>query len=50
MPRPERIEFEDAYYHVMNRGRDGGRRNLFFSKEYYETFLQTLAEPLSGLT
>ena len=44
MPRPERIEFEDAYYHVMNRGRDGGRRNLFFSKEYYETFLQTLAE------
>jgi putative transposase len=44
MPRPERIEYEDAYYHVMNRGRDGGRRNLFFSKEYFDAFLQTLAE------
>lgn len=44
MPRPERIEYEDAYYHVMNRGRDKGRRNLFLSKDYYEAFQETLAE------
>jgi len=44
MPRPERIEYQDAYYHVMNRGRDGGRRDIFLSKEYYEAFLGTLAE------
>ena len=44
MPRPVRIEYEDAYYHVMNRGRDKGRRKLFLSKDYYEAFLKTLEE------
>lgn len=44
MPRAERIEYEGAYYHVMNRGRDGGRVNLFHSPEYYQAFLQTLQE------
>ncbi|TQV76697.1 hypothetical protein FLL45_01685 [Aliikangiella marina] len=44
MPRPERIEYENAYYHVMNRGRDRGRINLFHSTLYFQTFLQTLEE------
>ena len=42
MPRPTRIEYEDAYYHVMNRGR--GRQQIFHSAEYYAAFLDTLAE------
>jgi hypothetical protein len=27
MPRPLRLEFENAWYHVMNRG--AGKRNIF---------------------
>ena len=50
MPRPERIEYEDAYYHVMNRGRDRGRVKIFESSEYYETFLTTLEEAVEKLT
>jgi len=42
MPRPLRIEYEDAYYHVMNRGR--GRQNIFHDKDYFEAFLKTLEE------
>ncbi len=42
MPRPLRIEFEDACYHVMNRGR--GRQRIFHAKAYYDAFLKTLAE------
>jgi len=42
MPRPIRIEYEDAYYHVMNRGRN--HEAIFHSKEYYQTFLKTLEE------
>jgi len=42
MPRPIRIEYEDAYYHVMNRGR--GRQKIFHSEEYYNAFLKTLEE------
>jgi putative transposase len=42
MPRPLRIEYEGAYYHVMNRGR--GRRLIFHDKRYYRAFLDTLAE------
>jgi len=42
MPRPIRIEYENAYYHVMNRG--GGRRAIFHSEEYFKLFLQTLNE------
>jgi len=42
MPSPIRIEYEDAYYHVMNRGR--GRQLIFHSDEYYQAFLDTLAE------
>ena len=42
MPRPIRIEYEDAYYHVMNRGRR--HENIFHSEEYFKLFLSTLEE------
>jgi REP element-mobilizing transposase RayT len=42
MPRPVRIEYEDAYYHVMNRGR--GRKAIFHGDAYYKAFLRTLEE------
>ncbi len=42
MPRPERIEYENAFYHVMNRGR--ARQTIFHDKDYYQIFLDTLAE------
>ena len=42
MPRTERLEYENAYYHVMNRGR--GRQNVFHGRVYFEAFLDCLAE------
>ena len=42
MPRPLRIDYEDAYYHVMNRGRS--RQKIFHDKRYFEAFLNTLKE------
>jgi putative transposase len=42
MPRPLRLEFEDACYHVMNRG--AGFRNIFEDKEHRLLFLEILAE------
>jgi len=42
MPRPLRIEFENAYYHVMNRG--AGRKNIFKSNQHREIFIELLAE------
>ena len=42
MPRPERLEYKGAFYHVMNRGR--GRENIFHGREYYDAFLQTVEE------
>ena len=42
MPRPLRIEFENACYHVMNRGR--GRQTIFHDERYYQAFLQGLSE------
>ncbi len=42
MVRPLRLEYEDAYYHVMNRGR--GRQRIFHDSAYYQAFLQTLSE------
>jgi len=42
MPRPTRIQYEDALYHVMNRGR--GRQTIFHGSAYYSAFLQTLKE------
>lgn len=42
MPRPLRIEFENAYYHVMNRSVAG--RSVFSSPESYQDFLDILGE------
>jgi len=42
MVRPLRIEYENAFYHVMNRGR--GRQQIFHDKSYYEAFLEVLAQ------
>ena len=42
MARPQRIEYENALYHVMNRGR--GRQTIFHGEEYYQDFLLTLSE------
>ena len=42
MSRPLRIEYENAYYHVMNRGR--GRRAIFHGDDYFEAFQKSLDE------
>jgi len=42
MPRPLRIEYEGAYYHVMSRGRRG--KPVFRGDAYYNAFLKTLDE------
>jgi REP element-mobilizing transposase RayT len=42
MPRPTRIQYPHAFYHVMNRGR--GRQNIFHGAAYYQAFLKTLEE------
>jgi putative transposase len=42
MPRPPRIEYENAFYHVINRGR--GRQDIFHDEAYFRAFLNTLAE------
>ncbi|NQZ05556.1 MAG: transposase [Algicola sp.] len=42
MPRPPRIEYEHAFYHVMNRGRD--RCTIFHDETYFQAFLDTLGE------
>lgn len=44
MPRPIRIDCENAYYHVSNKG--AGHRNIFIETRHYLTFL-TLLEELS---
>jgi len=40
MSRPLRIEYPNAWYHVMNRGRRG--EDIFACKDDYETFLAVL--------
>jgi len=42
MVRPLRIEFEGAWYHVMNRG--AARRDVFVSDSQRERFLELLAD------
>ncbi|MFQ5356601.1 MAG: transposase [Mariprofundaceae bacterium] len=42
MSRPLRIEYENAYYHVMNRGRAG--HDIFHSEQYFKVFLGVLEE------
>lgn len=42
MSRPQRIMYENAYYHVMNRG--AGRRQIFHNRVDRGIFLQTIGE------
>ena len=42
MARPLRIEFDGAWYHVINRG--SGRKDLFTSDEERERFLELLGD------
>ena len=42
MPRPLRLEYENAFHHVMNRGRN--KQVIFHSSDYFEAFLATLKE------
>ena len=42
MSRPLRIEYPDAWYHVMNRGRRSEK--IFLNKTDYSTFLELLVE------
>lgn len=42
MARPLRIEYEDAFYHVMKRGR--GRQIIFPAEAYYQDYLLGLEE------
>ena len=42
MARPLRIEYENACYHVMNRGR--GHQDIFHSEAYFNAFLKCLTE------
>ena len=42
MSRPLRIEYEGAWYHVMNRG--AGKKEIFHTPKDYELFLNLLNE------
>ena len=42
MVRPQRVEYEGAYYHVMSRGQ--GRQNVYHGERYYEYFLDCLEQ------
>lgn len=42
MARPLRIEYPGAWYHVMNRGL--AKQTIFYDAEYYQLFLNLLAE------
>lgn len=42
MPRPLRIEFENAQYHVMNRG--AGKKNIFRNNKQRQFFIELLSE------
>ena len=42
MPRPQRIEFKNAWYHVMNRG--AGRRCIFPNDELKSYFIELLGD------
>ncbi|MFH1874029.1 MAG: transposase [Pseudomonadota bacterium] len=44
MSRPLRIEYEGAFYHVMNRG--NARQNIFTQPKDYETFINVLVESI----
>jgi len=45
MPRPLRLEYQDAWYHVMNRG--AGYQEIFKTKKHREMFLDLLSDASS---
>ena len=42
MPRKPRLEYENAFYHVMNRGK--GRQVIFHDAKYFQAFLGLLED------
>ena len=42
MVRPYRVENEEAYYHMMNRGQ--GRQKIYQSDRYHEYFVWCLEQ------
>lgn len=44
MPRPLRIEYANAWYHVMNRG--AGSRDIYTSKNHRQIFLEIIQEAI----
>jgi putative transposase len=42
MPRPLRIVYEGAFYHITARGNE--RKNIFLSRRDYEKFLSYLTD------
>ena len=42
MSRPLRIQYPDAWYHVMNRGRRGEK--IYEGKQDYNTFIDILKD------
>lgn len=42
MPRPLRLEYEGAFHHVMNRGRN--HQTIFHDDRYFAAFITTLQE------
>ena len=48
MPRPQRIDYENVFYHEMNRDRE--RHRIFHGDEYYLCFLETLAQAQQRFT
>ena len=48
MSRPLRIEYPNAWYHVMNRGRRG--EEIFHDKHDYHMFINLLVETTEMLT
>ena len=49
MTRPLRIQYPDAWYHAMNRGRRG--EAIFAKKEDHETFIHQnpIGHPIRGI-
>ena len=45
MPRPPRIQYPGAIYHLVTRG--DGRRTLFHEAGHYERFTQGLSDEVS---
>lgn len=45
MARPVRIQYKNAFYHVMNRG--SGRQSVFRDEKHYQMFLDLLAEAIA---